>query len=239
MKKTARLVCVVTVLLASKSVWAECSHPYFPTTVGSEWQYQDSDKNEHTIKVVKNEGKTVNLEATFVDPDQKDEKLTSQFSAVCDDTGLKMNIGEMFITVAPEGMGGLKASFENTTGVTLPPPGKMKVGESWQQSTTMTFGTEQAPAAMKATMKVKNKIVGKEKVKVAAGSFEAFKIEFTSETQMAMPGMPVPMGSAANMAGNGTLWVAKGVGVIKHTDNAATGDGKSSSTTTELVKIKR
>lgn len=238
MKKIFFAACVVA-LGVGQSAWADCAHPYFPTKVGTEWHFQDNQKNEHVIKVLKSEGKKVLLEGTFIDPENKDNELKSNFSAYCDDSGFKMLIAEMFVTAAPSGMGGLKASFEDTSGVTLPPPAKMKVGESWNQSTTMVFGTAEMPAAMKATMKIKNEIVGKEKVTVAAGTFDAFKIQFTSQTQMAMPGMPVPMGSAGNMSGSGTLWVAKGVGVVKHTDSAQTGNGQSSETTTELVKVVR
>lgn len=236
--RNALWIGLALVTVTATPAWARCSHPYFPTNVGNEWVYEDSSKNETSMRVTKNEGNEVELASTMKDLKEPGKDVESTFSASCDKNGMQINFGEMFATVQGRSGMGMKVSADDVKGVSFPPASKLKKGESWKQTRTMRMGTSENPNAIQMEMEIENTVVGTEKVEVPAGKFNAIKIKFTSETRMHMPGMPAMPNSPGSMSGSGYIWIAKGVGVVKHTDTSRTGAGQRGDSTTELKKLK-
>jgi hypothetical protein len=128
---------------------------------------------------------------------------------------------------------GMQANFTvtNSSGVTLPV--KISAGDTWTYSLDFTaqITTNQYSGQAQGTADYQAKALGSEKVTVAAGTFDAMKLQVgtTLKMQMAMQGMSIPI----TITDNATLWFAPNVGMVKQVDTANM-MGSNINATTEL-----
>lgn len=89
-------------------------------------------------------------------------------------------------------------------------PANMKPGQALEAKLEMTIKGETKGKKMDVYFKVENrKVVGKEQVKVLAGNYEAFKIEYDMTIKFKVLGIGIPMKIKV------LEWFSPGIGVIK------------------------
>lgn len=212
-------------LLASHVALAACDHPYFPLKEAQTRVFKSSSGHETRWKVTKVDGAKATIETTSVqtkDADPKSAPSATSMVVECTGDGIVLDLSKM--TGGGQAGGGMEVKVVKHSGVTIPAAGKMKAGETFEstQSIEMTNARLKQPMHMEG--RTTSKIIGAEKVKVAAGEFDAMRIE--SETQMTMqmpdrPGKPAGAAGAMTMTSKGVLWVVKGVGMVKSEQTVA------------------
>lgn len=197
-----------------------CANPYLPVIVGASWTYQltasTPDTYTHTILSADEDG--------FTEQDAFASGVTRQADWKCDNGNLiALNAaGGNSATVSAEGV---QTDFETTAleGVTI--PASINPGDTWSQSLTME-GTETINGSV---IPAKNQLtsactaVGMESVTVPAGTFDAMRVDCTTQMNitMTMNGVEVP----SNISLSGTNWFAPQVGLVK---SSSTGSGLDS-----------
>ena len=236
------LALALTVVSAPALAFAECNHPYFPAKTGTTWTYQDSEGAQNVMTVKGVEGDNVTMEAKVVKAAADAEEGKKKKKKKGDDTPTEVTIvGECTAEGVRMGMGGLQVKGAEVkmishSGYSLAPAAKLTAGSTWTEESKSGMSTEGAPVQMTMSNKTVHKVVGIEKVKVAAGEFDAVKIEGDMETQMTMEGpMAGMMPKQPPQKGKTTTWLAKGVGVVKTEVNMTDAKGKPLLRTSELV----
>ena len=183
-------------VLAAGSAQAACASPYYPVREGLTRSYQGTAAGQklaytETISAVTAQG----------------FKITTQVGANTVTAAFKC--GPNGVTGTPSvSTPGLKVTSLTTRGVTQPP--RLAVGTAWTSGVTVV-GTVQGQPIRNET-DISLKVVGREQVKVPAGTFTAFKIESTTTVKTTIGGQnlnPPPTRS--------TSWVVEGVGNVKTT----------------------
>ncbi|RIH84680.1 hypothetical protein [Calidithermus roseus] len=184
--------------------WAKCDHPYYPVREGWTWTYKQSGQVNETYS----------LTVTNVSDQGFTLRYTTKESSFdlrwrCDAKGL------MSLEQASLGQSqGLKLETIGSSGVAI--PAQFRVGLSWSYSYNLKGSLDSGGQKMTITGKSNTdaKIVALEAVRVPAGTYQAFKVETTTKTEMAMnvggQNQPMPAQSFA-----GTAWYAEGVGMVK------------------------
>lgn len=199
-----------TVLGAASVAQAACSSPYYPVREGLTRSYQGTAAGQklaytETISAVTAQG----------------FKITTKVGSNAVTAAFKC--GPNGVTGTPSvSTPGLTVTSLTTRGVTQPP--RLAVGTAWTSGVTVV-GTVQGQPIRNET-DISLKVVGREQVKVPAGTFTAFKIESTTVTKVSAAGQnlnPPPTRS--------TSWVVEGIGNVKSTVG-------SPPTSIELVRYK-
>ena len=170
-----------------------CSFEHYPVAVGNVSEYRMTSRQlDADGKVVEENALTYAEEVVAVEPDGYRTKNVSDANAsegawLCTADGISMKYDEY-----PE-------TTITATGVSI--PATMEIGQSW----TQTFSME-GPGVSQTT-KTTNRVVKREMVSVPAGSFEAWRVEFESET--------VAAGSERPTIIRGTQWFVTSVGMVK------------------------
>jgi hypothetical protein len=208
-----------------------CAHPFYPVVLNATHAY-----------IISGEGiDTSNFTQTITEMRADGFTLTSQFDELtltqqwtCSAEGiaaLEYGGGSAAVLSAV----GLNAQFKTTnmTGVSL--PANLIPGATWNQSFsiegTMDMGEAgEASAAGSAVMDFE--AIGMESVSVAAGTFDAMRVETTTSInmQVTMMGLKVPV----MFEGNTISWYAEGIGWIKSDDTATLEGADPIVTTIEL-----
>ncbi|RIH87446.1 hypothetical protein Mterra_01198 [Calidithermus terrae] len=199
--------------------WAKCDHPYYPVREGWTWTYKQSGQVNETYS----------LTVTNVSDQGFTLRYTTKESSFelrwrCDANGL------MSLDQGSFGQNqGFKLETTNAKGVAI--PSQFRVGLAWTYSYDLKGSFDSGGQKMTMTGKSSTdaKITAREAVKVPAGTFQAFKVETTTKTEMAMnvggQSQPMPAQSFG-----GTTWYAEGVGMVKSV---------MAGITTELVSLKK
>jgi len=213
---------------SSGSSAGACANPYLPIVSGATWNYKATGIVADTFV-----RSIVSVEAGgFTDQDVFGKGVTRQGKWTCDNGSL----------VALDPSSGASASvtaknvsvdFKTTelSGVTL--PAAVKAGDTWTQNTTLegteTINGKPIPAKNKFTNTCKAD--GAESVTVAAGTFNAMKVDCQTvmDISLTMQGSPIN----TNLTFNSTIWYAEKVGMVK---TSASGTGFDS--TIELTSYK-
>ena len=199
-----------TVLGTASVAQAACSSPYYPVREGLTRSYQGTAAGQklaytETISAVTAQG----------------FKITTKVGSNAVTAAFKC--GPNGVTGTPSvSTPGLKVTSLTTRGVTQPP--RLAVGTTWTSGVTLVGTVQGQP--MRNETDISLKVVGREQVKVPAGTFTAFKIESTTTTKVTAAGQslnPPPTRS--------TSWVVEGIGNVKSTVG-------SPPTTIELVRYK-
>ncbi len=126
---------------------------------------------------------------------------------------------------------GMQADFTVTksNGVTLPK--KVSAGDSWNYSLDFTsqITVNGTNSQAQGTSSYQLNAVGNESVTVPAGTFNAMKIQITTNfnMQMNMQGANIPV----TLTSNTTAWYVPNVGMVKQVDNASMMGGTINATT--------
>jgi hypothetical protein len=199
------------------TAWANCGSPYFPVQQGWVWTYRSSVDNQTYTQTHSN------VTANGFTNVMRLESGTIQARWRCDAGGVvALEQNSVNFSGAPEGF---KVETSNVRGVQV--PNRMAVGATWSFSYIAKARMPQG--SMNSTVEVSNKVVGQESVRVAAGSFTAFKVQSTMVMKMTMNVSGQSRSMPANTI-NSTSWYAQGVGLVKSV---------AGEITTELVSLKK
>lgn len=197
-----------------------CTNPYLPAIVGASWTYQltgtTTDTYTHTILSAD--------EDSFIEQDAFASGVTRQAEWKCENGNLiALNpSGGNSANVTAEGV---QTDFNTTSleGLTL--PASIQAGDSWTQSLTLE-GTE---TVNEMVIPAKNQFtsactaVGVESVTVPAGTFDAMRVDCTTQMNITMTMNGVDIPSVIDLAG--TNWFALNIGLVK---TVSTGSGLDS-----------
>jgi len=187
---------------------AECQNTFYPVVPGAQWEYQISGTSSGTftrsIVSVREDG--------FDDQDVFSAGVTRQGSWTCQQGNL--------ISLTPASTASVTASdvqanftVESNTGITF--PADPQTGLEWTQ--TMVYLGQQKMGDInldsRNEMRLSCKAIGLEKVSVAAGDFEALRVDCTTQLSISISGMP-----AFDTTVSGSAWYAPGVGWVKSRD---------------------
>ena len=133
---------------------------------------------------------------------------------------------------------GVRGKLETvkSEGLNFPTESGWRVGEKWTANYTVHSDMQMgggASGSADATIEGKSEIVGEESVTVAAGTFQAFKVQTKTVfryTSVKVNGASVPMNQTINI--NTNAWHAKNVGMVKSVMTGTVGGA-----TTELLSI--
>lgn len=142
--------------------------------------------------------------------DKKKEISSNEIDLICEDGVFKMDM-RSFIPDGMEEMEGVDIVFE---GDQLTIPADLSPGQSLKDMnfTVKIVSDNPAMAAMatKTDVAITNrKVVGKEKITTAAGSYDCFKITYDSQTSMSIMGMKRTMNTS------NVDWISQEVGIVK------------------------
>ena len=208
------LLAITGVLALLQVTYAQvsCDDPFYPSSKGATWTYIEPDMVIPTTGVVTISGAgnadfTVSTqEVTFgdrvVDEHDASWSCTAEgLFAPLTDTGIE----------GYELYGPLVVN-KSETGVDIPQPGAWQVGYTWTTTRQLEAGpSENEITAYYDFMDVtKHEIVAKEQITVPAGTFEAFKVDSSSEWTAISPS-----GSETNGTGRGSRWYVKEIGLVK------------------------
>jgi hypothetical protein len=211
----------------------QCNHEYFPLRLGYRIQYHTtypaamgtSGNGNYSMQVL-SAANDAAIVRTEIERSGGGAPIASTVNYYCHDGGL---YAAGYVNMGGFSPGGPAGNFEvHTTraeGAFL--PAHLSTGSVWQGSFTVTmtkpegsssdvFGTDRATGRVNQSLsmdiEIKRRAIGIERVRVAAGEFEAMKIG----TAMAIDG---------HEAMTGSEWWVKDVGMVKSTMNASRAPG--------------
>jgi len=197
------------VWLSSLALAGVCSSSFYPTDPDLRWRYRNLGDNQTYTQTF-----TPTSPSTLLEQRRYTNRTeTTQWT--CTPEGLR---------TLPEGeisFPGGSMRFVKLTGVIIPKSEVWKVGGRWAYRYELKGRV--AVFDLSGFLEVENRIVAKETITVAAGQFEALRVEaiFRGEFGIAL-------------SGKATYWFAEGVGVVKQVSESNFG-GQSS----ELLEFRR
>jgi len=205
---------VITAAFLSTPLGAQnlCSLPHYPVTAGDVNEYRTTSRQiDRSGAVVATESTVYREEVLSVESDRFRVLTTMQGNTtesvwLCTDEGLSLKIDDV---------PGMKIA---TSGPTI--PARIDVGFEW----TQVF--ESSGEGFRQKLTTVNRVTGREKVTVIAGTFDAFRVDYEIET-IATGGPPSVV--------RGAQWFTPGVGLVKSTSVVPMeGEVSSVETTIEL-----
>ncbi len=208
-----------------------CQNSFHPVSPNAQWTYTitglGGDPN----------GLPYNMTITNITPNSFTEHRQFPDGAadtnwVCTPDGLAAT---QPIDVTTAGRGTVQVQTQQYSGVTLPPVERWTTGATWTNSYRVKGQMQTAIMAMSgdATIDVQNKIAGKESVVVAAGTYDALRVDSTAPAQLSLSlgifGVPMTF----NLVGSS--WYVQDIGLVKST---LVVQGQPISITTELTSFK-
>ncbi|TSA86069.1 hypothetical protein FNU79_07710 [Deinococcus detaillensis] len=159
------------------------------------WTYRDTDKDGVEFY----EMRRVLTASGYTDTYTTSGKPPAPQSFKCDN-GAQINI------TAPS-IGGAEITKLVVTGVSFPAPANWKTGYAWQY--VMNLQGRKSGFNAKAAITFDYRIVGREKISVAAGTFDAWKVEMNGNVDARVAVLPIRQKFSE------TQWIAEGVGIVK------------------------
>jgi hypothetical protein len=155
-------------------------------------------------------GNNVTTRARVTMYDKKKELSSNEIEMICEDGVFKMDMRN-FMPQGMESMDGVQIVFE---GDQLTIPSDLSPGQSLKDLSFVVKIVSDNPAmkamATNTNVVVKNrKIVGKEKVTTAAGTYDCFKMTYDSESTVSIMGMKRTVNSS------NVDYFSEGVGMVK------------------------
>ena len=198
-----------------EAVSSRCSLAHYPVAVGDTNEYRmTSNQFDAEKQILNTTSYTYRDEIMSVEDDRFRMKSigegnTTESEWACSDEGLDLIYDEYPDTTI------------TTTGVTI--PAQMEVDGVWNQ----TFESESPGSSQKST--TVNRITRREEVVVPAGTFDAYRVDYETETIVS---------EQAPSYVRGTQWFAPGFGIVKSTSaiDMEAGEIHSIETTIELME---
>jgi hypothetical protein len=208
---TLRLIPFLLLLLALGHGLA-CDHPYFPVREGASWTYRSSGAGIETIHTQR-----------ISDVTADSFKTTTTFDDVVQETGWRCDERGLSQLDYASDVEDFHLETLETDGVSFPPAEAWAVGASWENSFEVAGSMVQEGMSLSVSGTVTNveRIIAQETVTVAAGTFEAYRVEVATTMQMSseVMGMTIPLG----LSFASTSWYAEGVGLVKSETDAGVG----------------
>ncbi|CAD5268697.1 MULTISPECIES: hypothetical protein [unclassified Imperialibacter] len=207
---------VFGLLIFSQQAFSQCN-PYFNYTEGAviERTYfnkkgKEVSNDKMEILSVDGSGNNQTMKARVTMYDKKKELSNNEIEMICEDGVFKMDMRN-FMPQGMEGMEDVQIVFE---GDQLTIPSDLKAGQSLKDLTFVVKIISDNPAmkamATNTTVSIKNrKVVGKEKITTAAGTYDCFKMTYDSESTMSIMGMKRTMNSSS------VEYLSEGAGMVK------------------------
>ncbi len=206
---------------------SDCSNPFFPTKEGFAIDYKTGFAGTASTYKMRIASATDNkLKLVYEFP----EDLKIEQNLTCE-AGLLKALG--YVDFGNSAAGKVDLETKSADGSFLPP--SLDIGTTWDAN----FVVEAKPqggvlaeagiTSMLQTIKTKNKVLGKESVTVAAGTFEAYKVEQTVDITVTIAGTATTPIKATSYA-----WWAKDVGMVK-----SSSDIEGTASSIEATKIYR
>jgi hypothetical protein len=200
--------------VSPQEVAGVCAHRYYPIKVGTSWTYITngtgvSIQQVQTITDISEgaNGSTAKL-TNLVDT------MTVENEIACTASGLQL--GQFSGVNLLDQAQGLTAIFETIEreGVYLPPDSQLTPGATWdaRYKTKGKMNAAGQEFEMEQTIALAYQVVDVESVTVAAGTFDALKINQAISLQQSMSGVAQ---SVPAITLNSTIWFAEGVGLVK------------------------
>ncbi len=186
-----------------------CQNSYFPVKNGATWTYSGQFSKEAytqvlTIASASTDGFQVNMQIT----DSSGNTLVSTVDPwKCSSQGLVELAGPLGATLQ-SASGSASMKTLSTTGVTI--PAQIKAGDTWSQVSQLQFTS--ADKTYDSTLTYSFTGFGTEQVTVAAGTFDAVKVQVHASTQAVLSGQTVAV------TVSGFEWFAPGVGRVKSSE---------------------
>lgn len=210
-----------------------CGVPYYPISAGLEKQYR--------VTYERNAAPAATYTETYADIGPDSFTLRYSFPEMTVNTGWNCT---------PEGMvaleygrldtarrqTGFKMETVGRTGVTVPAAERWREGEEWRSSyeiRTEIAGPQGASGRGSGTIEITNRVVGRERVTVPAGAFDALKVESTMVMKLSVRVGQMTVPTNTNV--RNTSWFAENAGMVK----SVSAPGDFAGATTELVSLKR
>lgn len=185
-----------------------CDYLYFPLREGATWNYTGPEINLNWL-VVDASGDQETAEVTMQADIGSDLTIDYHWTCTAADGIVSYDFGT-FNLGATEGLGDVQFNVVESSGSFLP-PGELEPGMTWQNSYTIvtTFEISGQSFSSTASNSTSYTAVGVETVTVAAGTFEAMRVESTGTTTTEAAGQ--------SFSGTSTsvTWFARGVGMVK------------------------
>lgn len=199
MRVTAQALLVLPALLLPAAAAQACDNPFSPVQDWT-WIYR-SQSTDKSGKVQTNEWQvqTTPTEAGF-DTISSSGKQSSKAPSRC------MNGAQ--VSMALPAVSGAEITKATSTGFSIPAPANWRVGYEWN----MVWNVEGRRGLLRGTgdFTTRYRILGRERVKVAAGEFDAFKVEQVMTLKGKAVGIPLSQTMPTAYA-----WYAENVGLVR------------------------
>jgi len=220
------LIGLIGVTFGSLALAQYCDQPYAPARGNWEWQYRISGENA-TSYILR---KTQITDTSFIQIRQTSERKEESKYRCSPEGIVPIDFGGDSVTRASSS--GLSADIEviDAKGVLVPEADSWEVGNSWKYVLELRGTAQQGILRfnVEGNMESTRKVVALEAVTVPAGTFNAYKIQIT--TQFSIASKLGPISIPFNQSFESISWYAEGVGLVKSIQ------GKN---TTELVALKK
>jgi|GEM_PF-6310626 hypothetical protein len=187
-----------------------CENAYFPSDVGREVTYSirvAGKDYQYTQRVIAKDDKSLKLEFLH------NGIAILEQDVACDAGSINMkNVAD--IALALEGVK-VDVDITNQEGVYL--PATLDIGDEWRTNTDFSANVlsgrlfDSGVKEYDQSTLIKNKVVAKEKITVAAGSFDAVKVEQIGVTVSRSVKSRYPETNSLKMF----LWFVEGIGMVK------------------------
>lgn len=232
--KTYHFALLITMLFANQFVNAqEACSKFYPMAEGSSFQYTISNKKgkvegvtDYVIKDVNTSGGSTNATFDIKFTDEKGKEVfKTDYQISCSDNGIKID----YNSLVPSQM---MAQYEDMgvemdiTGTDIEIPNDLNVGDVLKDA-NVSVALNMGAMKMNITVDQTNrKILGKETVTTAAGTFDCYVI--SEDTTSKVMGVTTDMGNK--------IWLAEGVGMVRQESYTKKGDLMSRSELTKFTK---
>ncbi|WKN41566.1 TapB family protein [Tunicatimonas pelagia] len=194
----------------------KCDDNFYRMEPGSTFHLTYYDKKDKTTARQENVVTDTNengstLEATVSTKlfDKKDKLITDgSFLVICEGNGVKVDMNQMIQSMDQlKSMEGMNTEIE-TDYISL--PSDMSVGQVLPDSkTTIKMGSGGISMMSSEVVITDRKVVAQEEIATPAGTFDCYKITYTTNVNMKV------MGGGRTMSYPGVNWFARNVGMVK------------------------
>ncbi len=190
-----RSACFLLPFLALPALADACDTGIKPLQPGWTWTYRDTDKDGVEFYTMRRSLTSTGYIDTYTTPGKPPASQSFRCEA-----GAHIN-------VTPPNIGGAEITRLTVTGVSFPAPATWKTGYAWTYLMNLEGRKSGFNAA--ATITFRYRIVGREKVSVPAGTFDAWKVEMSGTVDARVAILPIKQNFAE------TQWITEGVGIVK------------------------
>ncbi|MCB9188282.1 MAG: hypothetical protein H6599_03260 [Flavobacteriales bacterium] len=168
----------------------ECGN-FIPMKEGYKWEVtnfnkkgKEEGKSVNTVSSVVNENGLTTAKVDIVSTDGKDE-ITTSFDISCDGTTFKMGMTFFLPAEQMEQMQSVESMEVELDMEDMEFPNELEVGQDLKDAQMTMTAKMNGIQVMNTTTIIKNrKVLGKESITTASGTYDCFKIEQTSYVKM-------------------------------------------------------